>query len=38
MKAYLVITGTIFALMAILHVFKAIADWNQLTNHPLATS
>jgi hypothetical protein len=34
MKAYLVITGTIFALMAILHVFKAVADWNQLSNHP----
>jgi hypothetical protein len=28
MKAYLIVTGFIFALMAVVHIWKAIAEWN----------
>ncbi len=34
MKAYLIITGSLFGLMAFLHVWKAIDEWHQLTSHP----
>jgi hypothetical protein len=27
MKAYLIVTGLIFALLTVLHVWKAIAEW-----------
>jgi hypothetical protein len=30
MKAYLVITGTIFGLLAVLHVWRMVAEWNGL--------
>ena len=30
MKAYLATTGTIFALLAVLHVWKIVAEWNGL--------
>jgi hypothetical protein len=30
MKAYLATTGTIFGLLAILHVFRIVAEWNHL--------
>lgn len=28
MKAYLVTTGTLFALIAVLHIWRIIAEWN----------
>ncbi len=34
MKAYLIITGSIFGLMALLHVWRAIAERHQLTTDP----
>jgi hypothetical protein len=27
MKAYLITTGTIFGLMAVVHVWRAVAEW-----------
>jgi ABC-type uncharacterized transport system permease subunit len=27
MKAYLILTGTLFGLMAVVHVWRAIAEW-----------
>jgi hypothetical protein len=34
MKAYLIITGTLFGLMAVLHVWRAIAERSQLNTDP----
>lgn len=34
MKAYLITTGILFALIAIMHLCKAIADWPRLANNP----
>ena len=34
MKAYLIITGSIFGLMAILHVWRAIDERHSLTTDP----
>ena len=34
MKAYLIITGTIFALMAGMHLVKAISERSQLNTQP----
>jgi len=28
MKAYLVTTGTLFGLLAVLHIWRAIAEWH----------
>jgi hypothetical protein len=28
MRAYLAITGTIFALLALLHIYRMFAEWN----------
>lgn len=35
MKAYLITTGAIFGLMALLHVLRAIDEWHSLTTNPL---
>jgi hypothetical protein len=34
MKAYLVMTGILFAVLAALHVWRAIAEWPQATAFP----
>jgi len=34
MKAYLIITGTIFGLMALLHLWRAIAERSLLATRP----
>lgn len=34
MKAYLVTTGTVFGMIAFLHLLKAIQDWPLLTTRP----
>ncbi len=34
MKAYLITTGTIFGLIAVMHLLKSIAEWNLLTTRP----
>ena len=34
MKAYLIITGTLFGLIAVLHLLRAIAEWHLLTTDP----
>jgi hypothetical protein len=34
MKAYLVTTGSIFALIAVAHVLRTIAEWSRLATDP----
>jgi hypothetical protein len=34
MKAYLIITGSLFGLMALLHLLRGIAEWHSLTTNP----
>lgn len=34
MKAYLIITGTIFGLMAVMHVLRAIDERSSMTKDP----
>ena len=34
MKAYLVTTGTVFGLIAVMHLLRAIEEWSLLTTHP----
>jgi len=34
MKAYLITTGTIFGLIALMHILHSIADRDRLTTHP----
>jgi hypothetical protein len=34
MKAYLVITGTVFALITLAHVWRLIAEWPHLATDP----
>jgi hypothetical protein len=34
MKAYLIITGVIFGLMALLHLWRAIAEWSRFATNP----
>jgi len=34
MKAYFIITGTIFALFALLHLLRTIAEWSRLATDP----
>ncbi len=35
MKAYLLTTGTIFGLMAIMHVLRSISEWQSLKTNPV---
>ncbi|HEV3438171.1 MAG TPA: hypothetical protein VG122_12475 [Gemmata sp.] len=35
MKAYLVTTGTLFGLIAVMHFLKSIDEWPRLTTDPL---
>ena len=34
MKAYLLTTGALFALLAVAHVLRTIAEWPRLTTDP----
>ena len=34
MKAYLITTGTLFALLALAHVLRTIGEWPRLTTDP----
>lgn len=34
MKAYLITTGTLFALIALAHLLRTIVEWSRLTNDP----
>jgi hypothetical protein len=34
MKAYLIITGTLFALLALAHLWRTIVEWSRLTADP----
>jgi hypothetical protein len=34
MKAYLVTTGALYGLIAVMHVVRAIAEWRRLTTDP----
>ena len=34
MKAYLVTTGTLFALLALVHLWRIIAEWPRLATDP----
>jgi hypothetical protein len=34
MKAYLVTTGSVFALIALMHLLKAINEWSLLSTRP----
>ena len=34
MKAYLVTTGALFGLIAVMHLLRAIAEWHLLTTDP----
>ena len=34
MKSYLVTTGTLFALLALIHVWETIASWHRLGSDP----
>ena len=34
MKAYLVVTGLLFALLALAHVWRTIVDWSHLREDP----
>jgi hypothetical protein len=35
MKAYLITTGTIFGLIAAMHLIKALRDWSLLSSNPV---
>lgn len=35
MKAYLITTGAIFGLLALMHLLRAVAEWHSLTTNPL---
>lgn len=35
MRSYLAVTGTIFGLMAALHLWRLVAEWAQLARHPV---
>jgi H+/Cl- antiporter ClcA len=35
MKAYLITTGTIFGLVAVMHLLKAFHDWPLLSTNPV---
>lgn len=35
MKAYLITTGTLFGLIAVMHLLKSIDEWPRLTNDPV---
>jgi hypothetical protein len=35
MKAYLLTTGTIFGLIAIMHVLRSFAEWQSLKTNPV---
>jgi hypothetical protein len=34
MKAYLIITGSLFAILAVAHILRTIAEWSRLTAEP----
>ena len=34
MKAYLVVTGSIFALLAVAHLLRTVAEWPRLATDP----
>jgi hypothetical protein len=34
MKAYLMITGTLFAVLGVAHLLRTIAEWPRLTQEP----
>jgi hypothetical protein len=34
MKAYLITTGILFGLLAVLHVWRAVAEWSHATADP----
>ena len=34
MKAYLVITGTVFGLIAVMHFLRSMAEWHLLATDP----
>lgn len=34
MKAYLITTGTLFALLALAHLLRTIVEWQRLTTDP----
>ena len=34
MKAYLITTGTLFALLALAHLLRTISEWQRLTTDP----
>jgi hypothetical protein len=34
MKAYLITTGTLFALLAVAHLLRTIAEWSRVTTDP----
>jgi hypothetical protein len=34
MKAYLITTGTLFALIAVMHLLRSIWEWRTLTTDP----
>jgi hypothetical protein len=34
MKPYLITTGTLFALVAVAHLLRTIAEWSRLTTDP----
>jgi len=34
MKAYLIITGTLFALLALAHLWRTIVEWSRLAGDP----
>jgi hypothetical protein len=34
MKAYLLTTGTLFALLAAMHLWRAVAEWTHLSSDP----
>jgi hypothetical protein len=36
MKAYLIITGTLFGLIAVMHLLKAIGDRQQMATDPVS--
>lgn len=36
MKAYLITTGIVFGLIAVMHLLKSIAEWRLLATDPLA--
>jgi hypothetical protein len=35
MKAYLLITGTLFALVALAHLLRTVMEWQRLAGDPL---